>query len=186
MLLVDKARALAQKAHEGHVRKSNGTPYFVHLQGVASLLGAAGASEDVIAAAYLHDSLEDAGLTAEAIEAATNGEVALLVLDVSEDKSLPFADRKAKYINDMAVHSEPAQQLALADKLEQIEALHAQLLPLAPEDRPRVWGCFKAGKEGSLAFYRAVLKAAPSRGSETLKSLKRDYAAALKRLEGLK
>jgi (p)ppGpp synthase/HD superfamily hydrolase len=60
--LVRKARAFAMKAHEGHVRKYTGAPYFVHLAEVAAIVASVGGSREMVAAAYLHDTVEDVGV----------------------------------------------------------------------------------------------------------------------------
>jgi hypothetical protein len=58
--LVAEARRIAERAHQGQVRKARGEPYFSHLEAVAGLLTAHGHADDVtLAAAYLHDVVED-------------------------------------------------------------------------------------------------------------------------------
>jgi len=59
MNLVKNARDLALVAHQGQTRKGSGVPYFTHPEAVAQLLEATGESKAVVAAAYLHDVLED-------------------------------------------------------------------------------------------------------------------------------
>jgi (p)ppGpp synthase/HD superfamily hydrolase len=58
--LVRAACALAERAHAGQRRKARGVPYFTHLAAVAQLVVEHGYDDDVtVAAAYLHDLLED-------------------------------------------------------------------------------------------------------------------------------
>lgn len=62
------AESLARKAHEGHFRRDGVTPYITHPEAVAKSLF--GESDDVIAAAWLHDVLEDTDVTQDALKKA--------------------------------------------------------------------------------------------------------------------
>jgi (p)ppGpp synthase/HD superfamily hydrolase len=57
--LTQRAAEFAAKAHYGQVRKYTGEPYFTHPVNVAGLVRDAGGTDEMIAAAYLHDTLED-------------------------------------------------------------------------------------------------------------------------------
>jgi len=57
--IIEKARATAQKLHALQKRKGSGAPYFTHLEGVAEIIARYSASPHLIAAGYLHDTLED-------------------------------------------------------------------------------------------------------------------------------
>lgn len=61
MTKIERAKALAHQAHDaiGQKRKYTGEPYWVHTDAVAELVAAAGGTDDMIAAAHLHDVLED-------------------------------------------------------------------------------------------------------------------------------
>jgi GTP pyrophosphokinase len=64
---IKKAFELGKSLHEGQTRKS-GEPYFIHPMAVAGKLAEAGADEDTIIAALLHDTVEDTPATLEDIE----------------------------------------------------------------------------------------------------------------------
>lgn len=61
MTLIEKAQKFAHEAHDsiGQVRKYTGEPYWVHTDAVAALVSQVTTNEDVIAAAHLHDVIED-------------------------------------------------------------------------------------------------------------------------------
>ncbi len=68
--LVRRALDIATKAHEGQVRdfKDKGQPYIQHLVRVAQIVACQGYGENVIAAALLHDILEDTAVTISALQ----------------------------------------------------------------------------------------------------------------------
>lgn len=61
--LIKSASDFAAEAHHGHLRKFTGEPYWNHLHEVATTLRQYGATPEVIAAGYLHDTLEDTKVT---------------------------------------------------------------------------------------------------------------------------
>src|SRR5258707_1024452 len=74
--LVNKAREFAREKHAAQLRRYTEHPYFVHLEEVAGLVECAGLSENAIAAAWLHDVVEDQDVSVQAICANFNPEVA--------------------------------------------------------------------------------------------------------------
>lgn len=93
--LVNKARAFATKAHAGVTRKWTGEPYIEHPARVAARLEALGFDPEVVAAAWLHDVIEDTEHTAAELEAEFGHRVAALVLEVTKPV-LPGADKAAR------------------------------------------------------------------------------------------
>lgn len=81
--LVEKAYAFAKKAHEGHTRYS-GEPYFIHPAAVAKHLAELGMDAQTIAAALMHDAIEDGMATPEVVETEFGGEVLFLVEGVTK------------------------------------------------------------------------------------------------------
>ena len=79
--LVDRARVYATEAHQriNHRRKYNDEPYHVHLSAVAKLVASVTDDQEVIAAAWLHDTVEDTQATLEDIEEEFGMPVAELV-----------------------------------------------------------------------------------------------------------
>src|SRR3712207_970412 len=83
--LIDSALIFAATAHREQVRKGTGTPYIVHPVGVMLLLVQAGETDpELLAAALLHDTLEDAGVTVEALRDQFGPRVASIVEGASE------------------------------------------------------------------------------------------------------
>lgn len=92
--LITRAYRFAEKAHEGQVRK-NGDPYIVHPMTVASILTELTIDPPTIAAALLHDTVEDVeNVTIGRIQEEFGEEVARLVDGVTKLDKLDFADRE--------------------------------------------------------------------------------------------
>ena len=85
--MIREAADFATEAHKGMVRKGGGIPYIYHPMEVALLSSQMTEDEEVIAAAYLHDVLEDTSVTAEELKARFGDRVLALVLAETEDKS---------------------------------------------------------------------------------------------------
>jgi (p)ppGpp synthase/HD superfamily hydrolase len=97
--IIERAAAFAEAAHAGQLRKWSGEPYFMHVEAVAKAVAAAGADEATIAAAYLHDTLEDTATTYPELVEAFGDEVATLVLQLTNvytSEAYPKLNRKAR------------------------------------------------------------------------------------------
>lgn len=64
---IERAKQFARKAHNGQVRKYTGLPYVTHTEEVASIVESYNGSKEMIAAALLHDTVEDTDVTVEDI-----------------------------------------------------------------------------------------------------------------------
>jgi (p)ppGpp synthase/HD superfamily hydrolase len=121
MTLVEKARAFATAAHAavGQLRKYTFEPYIVHPAEVAALVATVpGHTPEMIAAAWLHDTVEDTGVTSELIRKEFGDEVAELVgwlTDVSRPDHGNRAARKAVDRAHTAGAPAAAQTIKLAD-----------------------------------------------------------------------
>jgi guanosine-3',5'-bis(diphosphate) 3'-pyrophosphohydrolase len=128
-----QALEFAAHKHRGQRRKSReGVPYINHPIAVARLLAEVGGidDEDVLVAAVLHDTLEDTATTPEELEAAFGPAVRRLVDEVTDDKSLPKAQRKRLQVAHARELSAGAALIKLADKIANVSDLtHAP-----PED----------------------------------------------------
>ena len=122
------ALRLAAEKHRDQRRKgADASPYINHPIEVADLLATVGGVRDVavLAAAILHDTIEDTETTPEELEAAFGRRVRSLVAEVTDDKSLPKAERK-KIQRDHAPHlSQDAKQIKLADKISNVREIGA-------------------------------------------------------------
>ncbi len=117
-LLILKAVDFAARKHRDQRRKGEeSSPYINHPIAVASLLAQAGISDaEILAAALLHDTIEDTETTLAELEEAFGARVAGIVAEVSDDTSLPQAERKALQIRHASELSTPAALVKLADK----------------------------------------------------------------------
>ena len=154
-----QALALAVQAHDGQVRKGTAIPYIAHPMGVASIALEFGATEDQAIAALLHDALEDGGPHyAPLIEAQFGPGVLALVqacTDGVPDASGAKADwgeRKRSYLAHLAEAPSEVLLVSGADKLHNARAIVSDLITLGPD----VFNRFKAGREGTLWYYRAL------------------------------
>lgn len=86
MELVSEAIVFAVKAHDGMRRKQSELPYILHPMEAAVIVGSMTADQNVIAAAALHDVVEDAGVSIEEIEEKFGRRVRELVQSETEDK----------------------------------------------------------------------------------------------------
>lgn len=125
MNLPIQALRFAAKQHAGQVRKDRQrTPYINHPIHVMSLLTEAEIDDAaLLAAAALHDTVEDTHTTIEQIEALFGAEVATLVAAVTDDKDLKKAQRKQLQIEHMPHLPAKAQWLKIADKTANVEDL---------------------------------------------------------------
>jgi (p)ppGpp synthase/HD superfamily hydrolase len=127
MNLIKKAAMFADESHAGQKRMFTGEPYIVHPLAVADLVEASGASEAVIAAAVLHDVIEDCGVSAAELEEQFGAEVAGLVSEVTnvfrKASGGSRAERKAKEIVRLAGVSPDAQSIKVADIIDNCSSL---------------------------------------------------------------
>jgi (p)ppGpp synthase/HD superfamily hydrolase len=125
--ILGAARFAAEK-HAGQKRKGRaGEPYINHLIEVAELVVAASPLLDanLVMAAFLHDTIEDTGVSAQELEQRFGSDVASLVLEATDDKSLPQERRKALQVENARHKSPRAQVLKLADKISNLRSLLA-------------------------------------------------------------
>ncbi len=118
--LVVRALAFAAERHVAQRRKDAGqTPYINHpIELVQVLVGEAGiVDETVLCAAILHDTIEDTETTVAEIATAFGDRIAGVVLEVTDDNSLPKAERKRLQVERAATSSYEARLVKLADKI---------------------------------------------------------------------
>lgn len=114
-----RAAAFAAHKHRDQRRKdAEASPYINHPLAVAALLSEAGVDDEVVlAAALLHDTIEDTDTTADELRAEFGAEVTSIVLEVTDDKSLPKARRKELQVEHAPHMSDGAKAVKLADKI---------------------------------------------------------------------
>ena len=115
-----KAVAFAAEKHKNQRRKdAHASPYINHPIALANVLAnEAGVSDlNVLIAALLHDTIEDTETTELELKNVFGPKIASIVMEVSDDKSLPKAERKARQIEHAAHSSPEAKLVKLADKI---------------------------------------------------------------------
>jgi (p)ppGpp synthase/HD superfamily hydrolase len=120
------AARFAAERHAAHRRKGpSAEPYVNHLLEVAELLARTADHLDtnLIVAALLHDTIEDVGVTREEIAERFGEDVASLVAEVTDDKSLPKEVRKALQVEHAPGKSPRAQALSAADKIANVRSI---------------------------------------------------------------
>ena len=127
--LVARALARASAAHAGQTRNgSGGLPYIEHPRMVAATLAAAGYGEETLAAALLHDVVEDSDTTVEELRGEFGDTVADLVAALSDDASIEsYRDRKNEHRGRVAAVDGDALAIYGADKLTNMTTLHAAI-----------------------------------------------------------
>jgi guanosine-3',5'-bis(diphosphate) 3'-pyrophosphohydrolase len=101
--LIERAYAAAEKAHSGQKRKS-GEPYITHPVAVAQILADLGIGSKTIAAALLHDTVEDTDYTLDLVRADFGDEIAMLVDGVTKLDKLKYGDSaQAETVRKMVV-----------------------------------------------------------------------------------
>lgn len=118
--LIVRALAFAAEKHRDQRRKdADASPYINHPIALANVLVNEGGVTDpvVICAALLHDTVEDTETSFEEIEEAFGHAIAEVVREVTDDKSLPRAERKALQVAHAAGASHAARLVKLADKI---------------------------------------------------------------------
>lgn len=155
MTVLDKALIYAVKAHAGAVRKGGNTPYIVHPIEVAAMAARMTDDLEVIAAAALHDVIEDTSVTAEELESEFGARVVKLVLADSEDKRAdrPAAEtweiRKRETLDLIESMSREEQIVVLADKLSNLRSINDDYSKIGDE----VWNRFNQKDRKKHAWY---------------------------------
>jgi (p)ppGpp synthase/HD superfamily hydrolase len=123
--LVRAALEKARVAHEGQVRNgSGGMPYVEHPKAVASMLVEGDHRDEVLAAALLHDVVEDSETTVEELRELFGDEVAGMVGALTDDESIDsYRQRKAEHRERVAAAGPEALAIYAADKLTNIRTL---------------------------------------------------------------
>lgn len=120
-----QALAFAAERHAKQRRKdAAASPYINHPIAVANALATAGIDDPItLCAALLHDTLEDTATTADELRCLFGDAVADVVLELTDDKSLPKGERKRLQIAHAAAKSERARLVKLADKISNLHDL---------------------------------------------------------------
>lgn len=124
--LISRAVQFAADRHSDQRRKGvRAEPYINHLAEVAALIAEATDGRDpaLVAAAFLHDTVEDTDTTHDEIVDVFGPDIAGLVASVTDDKSLSKAERKRRQIEKAPRLSDRAKLLKIADKTSNLSSL---------------------------------------------------------------
>ena len=127
--LLDRAIVFAVRAHGGTERRGKGFPYIVHPMEAVEIVATMTSDQELLAAAALHDTVEDTDVTEEQIRAEFGERVASLVAAESDephehrDSVDNWRARKQTAIDRIAAASHDAKIVALGDKLSNMRAI---------------------------------------------------------------
>ena len=164
---INHALAFAAKHHDQQVRKGTRLPYLTHPANVAIILTRYGRDESTVVAGILHDVIEDCvtrdysrDMLEQRIGSKFGEEVLETVLSVThrrhDDDGNEFSPEEVRedYLERLANAPESGLWVCAADKLHNANSLLADLQRTI--EPANVWGRFKAGKEGTVRWYRGV------------------------------
>ena len=141
MTLVTQAAVFAAHAHDGATRKGSQIPYIVHPMEAAAIAATLTDDPHVVAAAMLHDVMEDCGVSFEELHARFGERVATLVRDESQSEGpesrASWGRRKREAVRRLARGSRDAKIIGLSDKLSNMRAIFRDV-----------------GREGDAVFLR--------------------------------
>ena len=127
--LLDRAIMFAVRAHAGTERRGKGFPYIVHPLEAVEIVATMTPDQELLAAAALHDTVEDTDVTIEQIRAEFGDRIASLVASDSDEKvsgvsaEQSWVIRKQAAINRLSHASRDAKTVALGDKLSNMRAI---------------------------------------------------------------
>ena len=169
--LLDRAIIFAVQAHHNTERRGKGFPYIVHPMEAVEIVSTITADQELLAAAALHDTIEDTDVTVEQLREAFGDRVAKLVHaesdqfteGVSEEDS--WHDRKQAAIDRLAAASHDAKIVALGDKLSNMRAIWRDYQTKGDA----LWSIFHVKDKASHAWHYRGL-------AESLKELQDTFA----------
>ncbi len=181
------ALTFATQLHANQSRKGGGIPYISHLLGVASIALEYGANEDEAIAALLHDAIEDQGGAATREEIRRRfGDVVTEIVDGCTDSDQtpkpPWLQRKEAYITHIPTASASVRLVSAADKLHNVWSILKDYRLLGDA----VWERFQGRKDGTLWYYRSLVKAFHTAGSTPLVEEFERVVDELERLVGIR
>ena len=171
MELVSEAIVFATQAHDGMRRKKSEAPYILHPMEAAVIVGSMSDDQNLIAAAALHDVVEDAGVTIEEVESRFGKRVRELVESETEDKRAdlpPSATWRIRKEETLAVlkNTDDLDVLMvwLGDKLANMRSIYRTF----KRDGVEMWQCFNQKNPKEQAWYYRTIVELTSRLSHTL------------------
>ncbi|MBQ3999144.1 MAG: bifunctional (p)ppGpp synthetase/guanosine-3',5'-bis(diphosphate) 3'-pyrophosphohydrolase [Paludibacteraceae bacterium] len=167
--LLDRAIVFAVQAHHNTERRGKGFPYIVHPMEAVEIVASITPDQELLAAAALHDTIEDTEVTVEDIRREFGDRVAELVHaesdqftdGISEEDS--WHDRKQAAIDRLAAASRDAKIVAMGDKLSNMRAIWRDYQVQGDE----LWKIFHVKDKASHEWHYRGLAASLSELSDT-------------------
>ena len=154
--LLDYAIYFATKAHNGQKRKTEiDVDRIFHPFTVGMILQRANASTNCVIAGILHDVVEDTKYTMEDIKKEFGIEIAEIVEGVSENKSLPWKERKIEAIEKVKNASLDVKLVECADKISNLETLYS----LYQDIGNKIWENFNKPRDEQKWYYTQMYDA---------------------------
>jgi (p)ppGpp synthase/HD superfamily hydrolase len=153
LYIIDKAMKFAATAHDRTYRKNNGKlPYIYHPTMLAFYLQKYNFDEEIVAAALLHDTVEDTEIELDEIKSTFGNRIHYLVAACTEDKSKSWEDRKQHQIDAISTADIGVVAIKCADKLHNISDLVIDYQKHGDD----IWSIFNRGKEKQEWYYKAM------------------------------
>jgi len=170
MSIVSQALVFATEHHQHQHRKGTRIPYMVHLLNVCKVLAERDCSDEIVAAALLHDVVEDTDVTIEEVKDKFGWQVAEIVRGATEleklakqaiQKESSWQLRKEHTIHFLE-HEATLDQLLVscADKLDNIRSIAYDHGRIGEE----LWKRFNATKEQQAWYYKSIARIAREKG----------------------
>lgn len=150
-----EAIRFASEKHKNQIRKLAPFPYMVHIYEVVQILRENGADEETLIGAVLHDTVEDTGTSLDEIREKFGDNVATLVSYVTEDKSMPYVERKHEHAQRLAKGPVQAKMIKCADSLSNLRAIYLDEKYMGEN----IWNAFNSSKENIQTHYYDSIKA---------------------------
>ena len=157
--LLEKAILFAAMKHAGYVRKGTTIPYFTHVVEAMEIVSHMTEDEEILAAAVLHDTLEDTFTTKDELVHVFGKRVADLVDAESEDKrkdrpeKATWLERKKETIRHLEKAGTEILMITLGDKLSNVRAMHRDYLEVGE----KLWERFNNPEPGEHGKYYCSL-----------------------------
>ena len=157
--LFDKAAKFAIDAHHNTERRGKGYPYIIHPMEAASIVATISNDQELLAAAVLHDTVEDTDVTIEQIREQFGDRVAELVQHETAplDENMAWREKKTVQVNQLVTAPYDSKVVALGDKLSNMYGIAIDYRKIGDE----VWKLFHApnGKADVEWYYRSLAEA---------------------------
>lgn len=155
--LFDKAVLFAVRAHSGTERRGKGSPYIIHPMEAAAIVATITNDPEMLAAAVLHDTVEDTDVSFDDIRAAFGDRVAHLVQCDTAKRQNSWREKREIQIDRLSRADRDAKIVALGDKLSNMRAMAYDYRQIGE----RLWERFHApnGKQDIGWYYSGLVGA---------------------------